>query len=100
MLVAWLTVIYSESTERTWAAWKNYSQLRRSLPGLDVFLNVMFGERTGRAFWRSDVGTKPMLSVPCEHAQMQRRDHFSFRTILSSALSVCEVEAFWVITVQ
>ena len=37
------------------------SQLRRSFPGLVVFLNAMFGERTGRAFWRFDSGAKAVL---------------------------------------
>ena len=37
------------------------SQLRRSFPGLVVFRNAVFGERTGRAFWRSDSGAKAVL---------------------------------------
>ena len=40
---------------------KGDSQLRRSFPGLVVFLNAMFGERTGRAFWRFDSGAKAVL---------------------------------------
>ena len=53
MLVARPSVLYSASTERTWASWKNDSQLRRSFPGLVVFLSAMFGERNGRVFWRT-----------------------------------------------
>jgi hypothetical protein len=40
---------------------KSDSQLRRSFPGLVVFLNVMFGERTGRVFWMFDVRAKAIL---------------------------------------
>jgi hypothetical protein len=53
MLVAWLSELYSEISERTNANWENDSQLRHSFPGLFVFANAMFGERTGRAFWRA-----------------------------------------------
>jgi hypothetical protein len=40
---------------------KSDSQLRRSFPGLVVFLNVIFSERTGRIFWMFDVGAKAIL---------------------------------------
>ena len=37
------------------------SQLRRSFPGLVVFPNAMFGERTGRVSWRFDSRAKFFL---------------------------------------
>ena len=60
MLVVWLSVLFSASTERKWSE-KGDSQLRRSFPGLVAFLNAMFGERTGSAFLRFDSGAKAVL---------------------------------------